>query len=108
MAKIKVIIKRPDELVGHVTNISTTLRNLQKTVEGYIETLPLGDNIYLIINEDGKLMRLPMNFKIRQPLLADYIVGTVIVCQIDEHGDIIDLPDDYFGKWKQLLRKWGN
>lgn len=27
--KIKVIIKRPDEQYGHVTNISNTLENLQ-------------------------------------------------------------------------------
>ena len=31
-AKIKVIIKRPDEKAGHVTNISASLKNLQKTV----------------------------------------------------------------------------
>lgn len=33
--KVKVIIKRPDEKYGHVTNISTTLENLQRTVEGH-------------------------------------------------------------------------
>lgn len=38
MAKIRVIIKRPDEKIGHVCNISHTLENLQKTVEGYIKT----------------------------------------------------------------------
>ena len=38
-AKIKVIIKRPDEKAGHVTNISASLKNLQKTVEGNIETV---------------------------------------------------------------------
>jgi len=32
--KIKVIIKRPDEKYGHVTGISRTLENLQKTVGG--------------------------------------------------------------------------
>ena len=37
MAKIRAIIKRPDEKYGHVTNISPTLENLQKTVGGYIE-----------------------------------------------------------------------
>ena len=41
MKKIKCIIKRPDEEYGHVTNISPRLENLQKTVEGYIETVPL-------------------------------------------------------------------
>lgn len=34
--KIKVIIKRPDEKVGHMTNISASLKNLQRTVDGPI------------------------------------------------------------------------
>jgi len=48
--KIKVIIKRPDEKYGHVTNITNTLENLQKTVEGYIETLTMPGYV-LILNE---------------------------------------------------------
>ena len=31
--KVRVIIKRPDEKFGHVTNISVRLENLQKTVD---------------------------------------------------------------------------
>lgn len=33
-AKIKVIIKRPDEKAGHVTNISTSLNILSGSVRG--------------------------------------------------------------------------
>ena len=50
--KIKVIVKRPDEKDGHVTNISYTLENLQKTVEGHIETLTL-PGFTIICNEEG-------------------------------------------------------
>lgn len=53
-AKIKVIIKRPDEKAGHVTNISASLKNLQKTVEGNIETVTvvLDPKVIMICNED--------------------------------------------------------
>ena len=43
-AKIKVIIKRPDEKAGHVTNISASLKNLQK-----IETVVVGENPKVIM-----------------------------------------------------------
>ena len=44
MAKIRAIIKRPDEEYGHVAHISATLENLQKTVGGYIETVGLTES----------------------------------------------------------------
>ena len=49
--KIKVYVKRPDEKIGHSTWISNTLENLQKTVEGYIETVTFGDYV-VICNEE--------------------------------------------------------
>ena len=106
--KVKVIIKRPDEKVGHVTNISTRLENLQKTVEGYIESINIEDDIYILLNEDGKLKLLGGNFWIRKPGFLDYIVGTIIVCRVNKDGDIVDLPDKYLKHWKELLWQWGN
>lgn len=52
--KIKVIVKRPDELYGHMTNISNTLENMQKIVEGPIETLTMPGYV-LILNEEGRI-----------------------------------------------------
>lgn len=103
MAKIKVIIKRPDEEFGHVCNISNSLENLQKTVGGYIEAVPLTDKIVIICNEDGKLLQLEHNFF----LPFDRMVGTVIICGVD--GDeFSDIPEGFFKVWKKLLRGWGN
>ena len=102
--KMRVIIKRPDEQFGHVTNISNRLENLQKTVEGYIEVVPVkqspdGKDIILICNEEGKLRGLPHNFY----LWDEEIVGTVIICGID--GDEFgDLPLTFgLAEWKKLL-----
>jgi hypothetical protein len=74
MAKIKVIIKRPDEEYGHVTHISAKLENLQNTVGGYIETVPVIKGVILICKEDDKLNDLEPNIWLH----GDLIMGTVI------------------------------
>ena len=59
--KIRAIIKRPDEEIGHVTNVSNTLENLQRTVGGYIETVTFRStaakekNFVVICDEEGRL-----------------------------------------------------
>ena len=106
MAKIKVIIKRPDEKYGHVTNISPTLHNLQKTVGGNIEAVTiLGDKgLVMICNEEGKLLGLEKNFIMGTPPFHDVIVGTVILCGVDGEG-FGDVPID-LGTWKFMVDKW--
>lgn len=106
-SKVKVIVKRPDEPVGHVTNISTRLENLQLTVGGYIETLRIDGNEFIICNEEAKPMGLPKNFRIHEWDNIAWIYGTVIVAEIKD-GEIVDLPDGYFKKWKGMLWAWGN
>lgn len=107
-AKIRAIIKRPDEKYGHVTNISPTLRNLQNTVGGYIETVPITRNAVCIVNEEGKIWNLPKNFILGTPPFHDVIVGTaIIVGTDDEDENFVDCPLD-FKTWKEALIKWGN
>ena len=48
--KIRAIVKRPDEKYGHVTNISCTLKNLQRIVGGPIETVSFGPGAVIICN----------------------------------------------------------
>ena len=117
--KIKCIVKRPDEQFGHVTWVSDTLENLQKTVGGYIETVTLPEhNLVLICNEEGKIRDMPYNFTLRIPprvtmFEAIYelfgqckFFGTVIVCRAE--GDAFtDIPID-FNEWKAMLCEWGN
>jgi hypothetical protein len=102
--KMRVIIKRPDEQYGHVCNISNSLENLQKTVDGYIETHEItrscdGKPIIMVCNEEGKLRNLPHNFY----LWNDEIVGTIFLCSAD--GDeLSDLPVTFgLAEWKKIL-----
>lgn len=105
MRKIKVIIKRPDEPIGHVTWISDTLENLQRTVEGRIEVVRAFSKVLLICNEEGKTLGMENNFRMGL-VFPDMIVGPVIVCGEDgeEFGDVPITRQ----QWKTLLECWGN
>jgi hypothetical protein len=108
--KIKCIVKQPDEQFGHVTWVSDSLENLQKTVGGYIETVALDNGVVLICNEEGRLRDMPYNFTLRRMrgvvTVQNAIFGTVIACGVD--GDeFADIPID-FNEWKALLCEWGN
>lgn len=100
MAKIRAIIKRPDEKYGHVTNIENTLKNLQNTVDGYIETVPFMGDV-MIVNENGKLQGLEPNFSYR----GDTIVGTVAI--VDRDGEEFGDATIDFKVWKRWLDHHG-
>ena len=94
--RIKAIIKRPDEEYGHMTHISDTLENLQKTVEGHIEILPLGRGVIAVLNEQGKILGLDLNMKVP----GDILVGTIVLCGTSGE-DLADIPIS-FQEWKEM------
>ena len=61
MAMLRAIVKRPDEQYGHMTNVSNRLETMQKTVEGYIETITLDNKVVIICDEEGRLKGSPIN-----------------------------------------------
>lgn len=97
--KTRVIIKRPDEKYGHVTNISASLKNLQKTVGGYIETVPAVLGAVIICNEEGKLRDLEPNMW----YFHDMLCGTIIVIGTDGE-EFADCPLN-FDQWKLFVDK---
>lgn len=105
-AKIRAIVKRPDEKYGHVTNISPSLKNLQRIVEGPIETVSCGGSCVVICNEEGKIRGLEPNFYMGPEPFVDLIVGEVAVVGVDGEG-FCDLPIS-FDVWKKLIDSWGN
>lgn len=96
MGKIKVIVKRPDEKYGHVTNISATLANLQKTVDGYIETLTL-PGFTIICNEEG----IPLGLERNCMVYGFTFFGTIVVAGVK--GDNFDDVGISFEEWKTII-----
>lgn len=67
-----------------------SLKALRDAVEGYIETVPLGDGRYLVVNEEGKLRGLPHNIMATTLMHmaghhpGDHIVGNAVLCEQGE------------------------
>lgn len=87
--KIKVIVKYPGKK-PHSTYISNTLKNLQNTVGGYIETVTVCSNFVIICNEEGKLLGLPYNCNICGMEFA----GTIVFAGVKD-DELCDIPCDY-------------
>jgi hypothetical protein len=101
MRKIKAIVKRADEPIGHMTWISDTLENLQKHVGGYIETVTLTPKVVVICDEEGRIKDKPFNCTLFPGLyIQQSFVGDIVVVGVDgdEFGDVpIDMKT-----WKKL------
>lgn len=105
--KIRVIVKKPTEDVGHEAVIDNTLEKIQEIVGGRIEVVNIGlrvgtQEVRLICNESGKLAGLSPNFKI----LLDIIHGPVILTGVDGE-DFTDVPVN-LDTWSVILQLWGN
>ena len=95
---MKVIIKAPEEKIGHIADIKNELKTLQKIVGGYIEVIPLDETTVCICNEEGKLLNLEPNFNFRY----DIICGTVIICSV-KYEEFEDCQWS-LEKWKKFIR----
>lgn len=90
MEKINVFVKLPFQDALVYSEIDNELEAFQNIVGGYIETLPVDDEIQMIVNEEGKLLSLLPNFAWR----GDYIVGPAIFCRWDEDtGEFMDAKE---------------
>lgn len=102
MNKIYVWVKRPGETPKHVW-ISDTLENLQRYVEGYIETVTITSDMVVICNEEGRIYNLPENCSICG---CDFC-GTIIIAGINE-DEFADCPADVNRMKKLFPQLWEN
>ena len=64
--------------------IENELSALQAAVDGYIDTVTLGNGIVVLVNEEGKLLGLPVNGQLLYwPLHRDVLFGTVVFVRSD-------------------------
>jgi hypothetical protein len=94
--KISVIVKDPGKKPRHV-HIENSLKNLQNTVGGYIETVTFASDGVVICNEEGRLLGLEPNCS----FLGIDFVGTIVVAGVN--GDeLCDLPGTW-SEWKRMF-----
>lgn len=72
---MKIVVKKVGQS-PEVKEIRGTLENLKEIVGGYIECIPVFENVLCVCNEEGKLLKLPPNFRLDN----DIIVGDVFFC----------------------------
>lgn len=82
---MKIFIKKPHEKLREI-EVANELEALQELVGGYIETVQIATNLAMIVNEEGKLMNLPDNFRFGN----DMIKGTALFVGVagDEFDDV--------------------
>ena len=103
MQKIKAIVKRADEEVGHMTWISDSLQNLQRIVGGYIETVTLPGGVVIICDEEGRIKGKPFNCVIYPHSIAARVdfCGDIIAVGADA-DEFADVPID-LKLWKRIF-----
>lgn len=100
MDRIKIMTKKFNEELGEIKEIDNSLESLQEIVEGYIEIPFINEelmekNIDLIINEEGKLYDLDVNFLLlHKNKLVNTIEGNVIFASHDSEGKTTSLSEE--------------
>lgn len=89
MKRIRVIIKRPLDIVGHEDTIPNDDKLISEIIGGDIENIFLPKGIVIICNENSKWLDLPHNCDLRGMSLA----GTLIFAGINDNG-YTDYPGD--------------
>lgn len=88
MAKVSCIIKRPGQRPVR-SEVKNDLIAFQHLVDGYIEAVPAGKNLVMIVNEEGKLWNMEPNFIWHK----DVIYGTAVFVGVNAEGEFVDCPD---------------
>ena len=92
---MKVLVVEPGK-APEVREIGSELEAMQKVVGGYIEAAyPFQDAVAVIVNEEGKINRLPMNRALRDNSgkVYDVVYGTFFVAAVGEE-DFESLSED--------------
>lgn len=88
--KIRAIVKRPHEPIGHQIFIDNDLKTFQDVVGGYIEAVTICSDLVILCNEDGIHQRLPFNCN----LFGHDFFGTLVFVGA-KGDDFADYPGDF-------------
>lgn len=96
--KIKILALRPLEKPV-VEEIEDSLEAMQKFVGGYIQSVPVGDGLDMILDEEGKLKGKPYNRSLFDG--QDVAVGDVFITKVNSNGNSVSLTQSDIDKYMQ-------
>jgi hypothetical protein len=102
MKKVKAVLLRADGTASRIEIKSG--EDINKAVGGWLEVINFQGNVFVYINEEGKLLGLPLNNRATGLAYSrniglipgDVIVGNVVfVGPADNDGNDTDVPEDF-------------
>lgn len=107
MTEKVLLIKTTGQMQIESIDSDDFLHGLQRLVGGHIETLALGQNMALIVNEEGLLRDLDDN-PVASQFMNMPLVGDAVLCCVglrDDEWDLIGLTPNFVEIARQILEK---
>lgn len=81
---------------GYVERIPNTLKSVQEFVGGTICVVSLNRDILLVLNDNGKLIDLPVNrvWEDKDRNVLDILMGNVFACRSDGAGEFASILEE--------------
>jgi hypothetical protein len=110
--KIGIVIKADGTLERlDLSEQEQELKNLQGAVGGYVQVIELEDDFTMWVNEEGKLLNLPVNeiatviWEVRFGLDTDIICGDVVFTGgMDENGETLTISQVNIHRLAELVQ----
>jgi hypothetical protein len=111
MTKLGVVIKADGTLERlDLSESEQELKSLQNAVGGYVQVIELEDDFTMWVNEEGKLLNLPVNeiatviWEVRFGLDTDIICGDVVFTGgMDEDGETLTISEANLQRLAELV-----
>lgn len=107
--KIKVVVVEPGKR-PYVKEIENSLKAMQEIVGGYVEVVyPFDDAVGIMVNEEGKLLSLPLNRALcANGVPYDIIFGTFFIFGLNnedeaDEGKMRGLSEELIEKYKAVF-----
>jgi hypothetical protein len=109
MSEIKAIKISADNKVEELTVDFTSLETVQKLVGGILQVIDFTPSLSAWMNEEGKLMQLPVNLSATKVWefffgFSDVLVGDVVFTGgADSEGNVMSIGDKEIGMLRGIL-----
>lgn len=103
--KLSVLYVEPNK-PPRTVNIDSSLEAMQELVGGNIEAVhPFLDDVALVCNEEGIIMKLPLNRAICNEYYNGIICGSFFICYTPpESEEFLSLPSDLEKKYSEMFK----